>query len=512
MKAGWRRCAGKMMAGFAIAAILFSSDVVSVSASNVPSVSKKLVLTEGETGNIKVSGKYISSTVFQSGNSKIAVVGKKGKVTAKKAGNCNIKITVKYKKRKSAKKVSKKSFRCAVEVTRDISKKPESTYVPEPQVTQADPFVMHNAEFSVKLLQNSAADALAKGENVLISPESVLCALAMTANGAAGETLSELQSVLCGDTTLDEFNLNMSEYNQRLVNSDKVKFRIADSIWVRDDVNRIQIKENFLEVNKRYYDAEAFLAAFDDTTVQDINDWVKNNTNEMIPQLVDEIPERAVAYLINAIAFEGNWQKQYSAHDVEENQEFVNAKGVTEKVTMLNGVEHWYISDKNTTGFIKSYEGDKYAFMAILPKQGVSISEYLKQMSGEKLIALYQNKTNDKVYTKMPEFSYDFSTNLKEPLKAMGIQKAFLPSADFSNMLEWNLDNLYISDVLHKTHIELDRYGTKAAAVTAVIAEVASAFIKEPKQVSLTRPFLYAIIDTETGTPIFIGVVNTVTN
>lgn len=507
MKDGWIRLAQKMAAGVLITALVFGGVPANSSASNLPTVSKRLVLKEGKTGTVKVSGKHILSTAFQSGDSKIAVVNKKGKVTAKKEGTCNITAAVKYKKAKSAKKTFTKKFQCVVKVTKGTS----STQEPENPEVKADPFVQQIVDFSVKLLQNNAADALAKGKNVLVSPESVLCALAMTANGAQGDTLAEMQSVLCGDMTLDVFNQKMSDFNQKLTGSDKVKFSIADSIWIRDDAKRIQMKEDFLALNKKYYDAESILAAFDNKTVQDINNWVKDHTNGMIERLIDEIPNEAVSYLINAIAFEGKWKEQYTGNDVVGNQNFTNASGVSEKATMLKGVEHMYIRDNKASGFVKTYEGDRYAFMAILPNKGVTVQDYLQQLNGKKLLSLYQNRKNNYfVNTKMPEFSYDYSTSLVDTLNKMGIRKAFTQEADFSNMAQVDAELLYINEVLHKTHIELDRNGTKAAAVTAVIMEAASAIIpKEEVNVFLTRPFLYAIIDTETGIPVFMGAVNT---
>lgn len=507
-----KRC-GKLIrrtaAGVLLAALLISGVPAITSASNVPTVTKKLELKAGDTGKIKVSGKNISSSLFESSNTKIAKVSKNGTVTAKKKGSCKIKVTVRFIKSKSLKKLSIKKYQCAVKVT-DGSSKPEQEETQKQEV-KASPFVRQNADFSVKLLQNNAAEALKKGENVLVSPESVLCALAMTANGAAGDTLSEMQSVLCGDMSLDEFNKNMSEFNQKLTGSDKVKFSIADSIWIRDNAERIQMKEDFLALNKKYYDAESFLAAFDSKTVQDINGWVKNHTNNMIDKLIDEISDDAVAYLINAIAFEGKWKLQYQDDDIMENQDFTNAAGVKEKATMLVGSEREYICDDKAKGFIKGYEGNRYAFMAILPNKGVSVSDYLQQLTGEKLLSLYQNrKYNYRVNTKMPEFSYDYSSCLRETLEKMGIHKAFMGEADFSNMAVTDTGYLYIDEVLHKTHIELDRNGTKAAAVTAVIMEAAAAVTEKEVNVSLTRPFLYAIIDTETGIPVFMGAVNTV--
>ena len=125
-------------------------------------------------------------------------------------------------------------------------------------------------------------------------------------------------------------------------------------------------------------------------------------------------------------------------------------------------------------------------------------------------MSLYNNRERASVHTKIPEFTYDYSATLNEPLYEMGIKDAFSDTkADFSNMAQIADYNIFISKILHKTHIELDRNGTRAAAVTAVIMECAAS-IEPPdiKEVYLDRPFVYAIIDRKTGVPVFLGALN----
>lgn len=492
----------KMIAVALVAGLCGEAGVVvtQASSSSTPSMQKKLTLNEGKSKVLKVKGKYIKKCKFSSTKKKIATVGKKGKVTAKKAGTCKIKAVVRYAKKK-------KTLWCKVTVQ---SQKPDVSKEPF-HYTVNDEFVKQNAEFSVNLTKNSMAKAVQDGENVLISPESVMSALALVLDGANGETQAQICKNLCGNMDVETFHKRMSEYNRYLMSSGDVKFHLANSIWARKD-DRLSVNKDYLQRMKDFYDASVFTADFNAQTVKDINNWVDKNTEHMIPTLIDSIPDSAMIYLINALSFEGKWKTQYTDYQVKAGETFTNAKGKKETVTMLENKESVYVEDDNAVGVVKSYSGNQYAFMGILPKSGTTLKEYLEGMTGEDLLQLYQSRTYQDVLTKIPEFSYDYSTSLVSSMKSMGILDVFdSEKADLSSLAQYKGENLFVSDVLHKTHIELDRNGTRAAAVTAVIMEAASAPQQnKPKQVYLDRPFIYVIIDTESCLPVFIGAVNSV--
>ena len=370
-------------------------------------------------------------------------------------------------------------------------------------------FRLAAADFSFALFQQSSAEDMIAGKNILISPESVLSALAMTANGANGQTLVEMEEVLCGGMEIQSFNEYMYTYHNRLTATKDVTFHIANSIWLKDEPE-LQVKEDFLQTDRNYYNADVFQANFDTNTVADINQWVDANTNGMIPQLLTEIPEGVELYLINALAFEGEWENSYEEKQVNEAGIFTDYLGNEETVTMLRSTETQYIAGEHVTGFVKNYKGGDYAFLALLPEEGIRVEDYITSLNGEDFLALYDNRMYQDVLVEIPEFTYDYDTELKDSLSAMGIEAAFEPRADFSNMAE---TSLYISRVLHKTHIQVDRAGTKAAAVTAVEMSKTSDVemdVTEPPKVYLNRPFVYAIVDTETGLPVFLGAVNTI--
>ncbi len=373
-------------------------------------------------------------------------------------------------------------------------------------------FIYATADFSINLFKASAMADLKEGKNVLISPESLVSALSMTANGAKGDNLRQMEQVIANGMDIAEYNRYMYTYNSRLAESKDIKFNIANSIWIKDKQDEIQVKDGFLQICSSYYNSEAYKASFDDSTVSDINLWVDEKTNHMIPTILTEIPEGVVMYLINALAFEGAWEVPYEDEQVNENGKFTNYQGLLQDVNMLESTESYYVCDEAAEGFIKNYLGGEFAFMAILPKDENGLSEYISNMSGETFVNLYNNKSNEDVIVNLPEFSYEYGTELSEALKSMGMEDAFSEIADFSGMASTGTGTLYINRVLHKTFIQVDREGTKAAAVTAVEMCCESVAIEEkpPKQVILDRPFIYAIIDTQTGLPVFMGAVNSI--
>lgn len=362
-----------------------------------------------------------------------------------------------------------------------------------------DRFIGSQAEFALKLFKESADD----GKNSLVSPLSVMLALAMTANGASGNTLEEMESLLGGDIPLGELNEYLRTYIKALPSSEKAKLAIANSIWYKDDSSAITVKDEFLKKNAAYYDASVYKAPFDGATPADINNWVNYNTDGMIDNILEDIPAGAVMYLINAICFDAEWSSSYSDRAIYKNV-FHGLSGDTE-VDMMDSTEGRYVSDENACGFIKYYK-EGYAFMAMLPNEGISLADYVDTLDGDDLLQIYKNAVRCTVNATLPKFKYEYAVELKDALKALGMESAF--GGGFSEMGESAYGELAISSVIHKTFIEVDNKGTKAAATTGVVMEPTSAAPTEPKTVILDRPFLYAIVDRTTGLPIFIGTVN----
>ena len=368
-------------------------------------------------------------------------------------------------------------------------------------VTAMDDFSSQNADvtdFAIRLFKASEES----GKNTLISPLSVLCALAMTANGVEEETLQQMEEVL-GMTT-EDLNLYLYSYMKNLPQGDKYKLSLANSIWFTED-ERFTVNQDFLQTNADYYGADIYKAPFNEQTKKDINNWVKQNTDEMIPEILDRVPVDAIMYLVNALAFEAEWSAIYKKDQVREGV-FTKEDNTKQNVDFMYGSEGTYLEDENAAGFMKYYKGGKYAFVAMLPDEGVSVSDYIASLTGESVNALLTNPQHTTVYTAIPKFETEYSVEMSEILKDMGMPKAFDPNnAEFEGLGTSSAGNIFISRVLHKTFISVGEKGTKAGAATVVeMADGAAAEPQEPKEIYLNRPFVYMLIDCENNIPFFI--------
>lgn len=355
-------------------------------------------------------------------------------------------------------------------------------------------FILGQTEFALDLFKKE----LKEDENTLVSPYSVMQALAMTANGADGSTKTEMEDVL--GMSMDKLNEYLYTQSTSQHSDENSKLSTANSIWA---VNGLDVNKNFLQTNVDYYNADFFTAPFDDTTVTDINNWVNDKTDEMIPEVLEEIPPNAIMYLINAVAFDAKWEVEFNK-DMTVKADFTAIDNKVQEVDMMYNDEKcaYHLKDDNAEGIYKYYKDRKYAFVAMMPNEGVSITDYVANLKADSLIA---DTTKKLVGVKMPKFSYDFKTELTETLSAMGMPSAFdRMNADFSNMVSGLDGPTYISSVIHKTHIDVDEAGTKAAAVTVV--EVGNDSAPLPVEIiTFDRPFVYFIIDTETNIPVFMG-------
>jgi len=363
-------------------------------------------------------------------------------------------------------------------------------------------FVSAIADLTVGLFKRSFAEK--SDENTLVSPLSVLLALAMTANGAEGTTLEEMETVLGRGIALADLNQLLASYVSNLPSEDGSRLNIANSIWLYDDEGFV-VQDDFLKINTEFYAAEIRNAPFNQDTVDEINDWVSRMTDEMITEILDEISPNSVMHLINAIAFDSAWEEPYKEHQVRK-RDFTAFDGSVTETDFLHSTEYTYIETSNATGFLKSYIGGHYSFAALLPNENVRIEDFISDMTSESLMSALNSAHMyyDGVITQIPKFTFEYDLEMNGVLTTMGMPTAFSPSeADFSRLGSSARGNIFINRVLHKTFIEVDEHGTRAAAVTAV--EMNDESEPEYKYVFLDRPFVFAIIDNATNLPVFVG-------
>ncbi len=339
--------------------------------------------------------------------------------------------------------------------------------------------------------------------NTIISPMSVLCALAMTANGAKGETQAQMEEVL--GMSVDQLNQAVYTYLNSLPDEEKCKVTLSNSIWFTEHVRFTPNKE-FLQTNADYYGAEIYEAPFDHSTVKDIKNWIKNKTDGMIENMIQEIPASAIMYLINALTFDAEWAQIYEDYQIRGGK-FTMEDGQTRYVDYMHSQVNDYLESEHGIGFMKHYKGAKCAFAAFLPKEGITVKEFLDTLDGEELARIFNNVQNVPVVTQIPKFESEYETSMVEMLKGLGMIDAFdIETADFSGLGTSEGGNIYIDEVLHKAYINVDEKGTEAGAVTVVVtADGASMEIEKPKSVILDRPFVYMIVDLENQVPLFVG-------
>ena len=335
-----------------------------------------------------------------------------------------------------------------------------------------------------------------KQENVCISPLSAQLALSMTANGATGETQQQMYGTM---GLADDVNAKAKEtIEQFSANRYGCEVNIANSIWVNE---KLDVKQEFIDTNKEYFNALVTTAPFNKETLQRINEWCSENTKGKIKSALDEIKKNDRMYLINALYFKGGWKDEFNKDKTKE-APFTKEDGtVVEVLMMKQSIKTQYYEDDILQIVVKLFD-DTYQMLLVLPAEGVTTEEASAHLSAnyEKILgemSIYQ------VTLSMPRFQSDFATSLKNPLKKMGMPRAFGPDAQFDGI---SREPLYIDDAFQKTFIKVDETGAEAAALTVMrVGFLASNQKPEKRTVKLDRPFIYLITNYQPENVLFIG-------
>jgi serpin B len=345
-----------------------------------------------------------------------------------------------------------------------------------------------------------------QNENLMISPLSLYENFVIALNGANGETQEETLKVLYAE--------NMSKANGLSAMKLGYALNIANSIWVNE--KKAHILPEYAQNVEELFGAEICNRVFNNSTVDEINEWASEKTNGMINHLIDQLDSDNVAHMINAIAFEDEWLTPYTEDEIVE-RNFTDWQGNVQRKYSLN---RWsdscnYFDMKNADCMVKPYKNEQLSFVAIRPNDGVNLNDFIANLNADEYLKQYKTAHKpDSFHTIIPEFEYDCTLAPKPELVEMGIRRAFDGSGTPDTISFDSIADvpIYISDILHKTYIKVDRAGTKAASVT-YFGMMAAGSAGEPKEIEireviLDRPFLYMVVDTETGMPVFMGTVN----
>jgi len=357
-----------------------------------------------------------------------------------------------------------------------------------------------------------------RGENnVFISPLSVAIALAMTYNGASGTTQQAMAK------TLELQGMNLPEINssyaaalkQLLDNPDgEVQLNIANSLWANQDVS---FAPDFLQRTQYFYQGKVSNLNFQDAAAPSmINNWVKENTNGKITNIVGSIQPDDVLFLINAIYFKGKWSQEFDKN-LTAQYPFYITSGKQKQYPMMSqdGNYRYYESNQFqavSLPYGKDGKDGKFSFYIFLPKQNSNLNAFYQNLNVENWEKWMTQFNTQQGFIRLPRFKTHYEVKLNDVLKTLGMEEAFSENANFSGMGKGNNFDISevkhkISEVKHKTFLEVNEEGTEAAAVTSVQIEYAMMArpIQPPFQMIVDRPFFCAIRDNQTGSVLFMG-------
>ena len=353
-----------------------------------------------------------------------------------------------------------------------------------------------------------------KHENYLISPYSIEIALSMLKEGAEGNTLNEIENVI-GSRNINDITI-------------KDHVSVANAGFIKNEYKKY-LKKEYYQILKDKYNSEILYDDF--KTPKVINDWVNEKTNGMIKDLLDNINEYFVLGIANALAIDVEWDHPFDCSKTI-SQKFTKEDGSSFNTEMMHASFKYegtkYLKNDNATGVIIPYKkynlktgkedienGNNLEFIAILPND--SVNNYINNLTSEELddLLLSAEEASNKltINLSLPRFKYDYKLdNFIDILKEMGIKEIFdSEKADLANIIERNetTGNIFVGEAIHKTHIDLNEKGTKAAAVTYFGVFSNGALQEEKRKVNIifNKPFIYMIRDSQTKEILFFGTV-----
>ncbi|MUV36742.1 Serpin A12 [Lentibacillus sp. JNUCC-1] len=344
--------------------------------------------------------------------------------------------------------------------------------------------------------------------NIFLSPASIFMALSLAYNGADGTTQSDMAAVMnIGEISLEEFNkANASLLAAIHRSSEDIVLNVANAMWIN---NKHQFQNTFAEQTGDYFNAETEAIDINDPdSADEINRWVQQATNDHIKQIVEPpLDPSTVALLVNAIYFNGKWMHEFDPKDTKTETFHFPDGSEKDHEFMLLQEELSYFEHEDFQAVTLPYGVGEVSMNIILPKAHINLDAFIAKISGDAWNKWQDQFKSREGTLKLPKFKVDYETSLVEPLQKLGMTAAFQPEkAEFPHMIEDHA-SLFISDVMHKTYINVNEEGTEAAGVTSVEITETSATVGQPFEMMVNKPFLITITDNDTGANLFIGAI-----
>lgn len=366
--------------------------------------------------------------------------------------------------------------------------------------TEQQALVQANNQFSFSLFSNSANQETK--ENLIISPFSVSMALSMTLNGAAGTTKTGMEKTLGFEgkqaASINDYNKLLSTQLQGI--DEKVTFNVANSIWYR---NNFTVIPSFISTNQNYYQAEVTSLDFASlSAVNTINNWVNTKTNSAIPKIIESISPDNVMFLINALYFKGSWRNKFDGTKTSDQSFYKEDLSVVKCKMMSQESTYRCLSNDLVSAIEMPYGQGNFVMTVLLPQTGKTTSDLTAAFNAANWKKWNDGMVSNKIQVYLPRFKINYENKLNSLLSTMGMADAFNPAvADFTRINAGG--GLSISEVKHKTMVEVNEEGTVAAAVTSV-AIVLNSF-PQTQIININKPFLFVISEKSTGAILFTG-------
>jgi serine protease inhibitor len=368
----------------------------------------------------------------------------------------------------------------------------------------AEQFVSSINNFGLALLSKLASTEV--GKNVVISPTSVFYALAMVNNGAEGNTKNIIQSTLhLQQYTRNEINTYVTELTKSLMTASNIEeLTIANSLWLNKQYN---LKIDFKNECEHSFSAKTFVRDFDSRDIsKEINEWIFHATKGNITNILDELSSNNLLVLLNAIYFESKWAHQFDSIYTKD-EPFYLLDGTIKSYPRMSQMEDFYYYENSEYQVVTLNYDTHISLCVFLPreKNGLpKLLEEVKQITSNDGMSLLQYRNG---IVELPRFKTEYSVELNEALKSLGMDIAFEKGADFSRMAD---TSVFISKIIHKNYLEVNERGTKAAAVTSIRQTIMSQSEfpenpPEPFRMIVDHPFLCVIKDNITGLVLFVG-------
>ncbi|OKH16506.1 proteinase inhibitor I4 serpin [Fischerella major NIES-592] len=380
---------------------------------------------------------------------------------------------------------------------------PRSESLAQKSVLPDTKLILANTKFGFKLFEEVLKQE--NNKNVFISPASVAIALDMTYNGANGSTQRAMAKALeLQGLSLQEINSSNAALKQLLENSDpEIQLSIANSLWANQEV---KFNPDFLKKNQDFYQAKVTNLNFQDpNSVSKINNWVSESTRGRIDKIVEKIEPDQVLFLLNAIYFKGKWTNEFDKQQTVQQPFYLTSSTQKQHPMMSQKGEYKYYENEQFQAASLPYGKDgKFSFYVFLPKKNSNLKSFYENLNADNWEKWMSQFSLREGLIRLPRFKMDYKVTLNTALEALGMGEAFTNQADFSQMGQ----NFQISEVKHKTFVEVNEEGTEAAATTSVAVTAVSATVnQQPFQMIVDRPFFCAIRDNQTGSILFMGAI-----